>query len=67
MFGTHLQSADLLATLNVPELGLVVHTTCGQVCALRVERQANDLSCVAFESVKTLSALSAPQLAGLVE
>ena len=61
------QSEDFLTRLDIPQLGSVVHASSRHDHAVGVERQANNLHLVSFESLQTLTCLRIPDLRPLVE
>jgi hypothetical protein len=57
-----LKTENLLAGLDVPELGGVVHGASGDEHAVRVERETDDFHLVAFKSVVALAGIRIPNL-----
>lgn len=61
------QSEDFLTRLDIPQLCGVVHAASRHDHTVGVERQANNLHLVSFESLQALTSLSIPDLSPLVE
>jgi len=61
------QCENLLAGLDVPKLGGVIHTSGGYQHAVRVKGEAHDLHRVALEGVITLAGVRVPNLRLLIE
>ena len=57
-----LKTKNLLAGLDVPKLGGVVHGASSDEHAVRVEGETDDFHLVAFKSVVTLARIRIPNL-----